>query len=348
MTLFGVIAALMAACCVWLLARPLMKRPAVGGPRSPSQAISVAVTAAVVIIAIGTVYPFASNWHWRDAERAAAANSASGNDMLDRLERHLRSAPEDIEGWLTLGRFHGSRQELYLAADAYDHALHLSNGSNVEALLGFGESLALADQTALNGRAGEMLERAVSLDARNPRALWWSGAAAYQRNALALARSRWQQLLAGNPPPDIAQILTVKISEIDQRLGAATGTAASTPAPAPVAAARVRLRIELADSMKIGTLSGALFVLARHAGEQGPPLAVKRLPLGGWPLEVELSEQDSMIPSRVLTAGDDVEIVARISRTGIAAPASGDRYGEVRYHVGRDALVTLRIDKMVP
>jgi cytochrome c-type biogenesis protein CcmH len=344
--LFYAIAALMAACCVWLIARPLIKRSTVSEAPGFAPRASVAVASVAVAIAIAGIYPFASNWHWQDAERAAAESQASGNALFERLERHLRSAPEDLDGWLTLGHLHASRQELYLAADAYEHAVHLSNGSNVEALLGLGESLAVADQTALNGRAGEMVERAVSLDPRNARALWWSGAAAYQRNQLALARTRWQQLLAGNPPPDIAQILTVKISEIDKRIGATTG--GTTPQPAaPAAGARVRLKIELADNIKPGESAGALFVLARHAGESGPPLAVKRLALGSWPVQVELSEQDSMIPSRVLAVGDEVQVVARISRTGTAAPASGDRYGEVHYRVGSDGLVTLRIDKQI-
>jgi len=55
-----------------------------------------------------------------------------------------------------------------------------------------------------------------------------------------------------------------------------------------------------------------------------------------------------MMPGRTLSAGDEVQIVARISRSGTASPASGDSYGEVRYHVGRDGLVALRIDKQVP
>jgi cytochrome c-type biogenesis protein CcmH len=108
----------------------------------------------------------------------------------------------------------------------------------------------------------------------------------------------------------------------------------------------VRVRIEVADAIPAG--EGVLFVLARHPGEQGPPLAVKRLPLGPWPLSVELSPQDAMMPGRELRAGDDVQVIARISRAGVATPASGDRYGEVRYHVGRDGVLALRIDKKVP
>jgi cytochrome c-type biogenesis protein CcmH len=249
-----------------------------------------------------------------------------------------------------LGGAYSSRHEYYRAADAYERADRLANGNNVEALLGFGEALVLADQSALSGRAGDLLERALNLEPHNPRALWWGGATAYQRNNLAAARTRWQQFLASNPPPDVAQVVTVKISEIDQRLGPALPSV-SAQAPATgssrPASARARVRIDLAPELKAEATSGALFVLARHAGERGPPLAVKRLALGAWPVDVELSEQDSMMPGQVLTPGDEVQIIARISRAGTAAPASGDSYGEVRYRVGRDGLVTLRIDKQV-
>ena len=54
------------------------------------------------------------------------------------------------------------------------------------------------------------------------------------------------------------------------------------------------------------------------------------------------------MPGRSLQSGDEVQVVARISRSGTAIPASGDRYGEVRYRVGRDGLMALRIDKQVP
>jgi len=269
--------------------------------------------------------------------------------MIDRLEQHLQASPDDLGGWLTLGRSYVARNQYYRAADAYEHADKLTNGSNVEALLGFGEALALADQTALNGKAGQLVEKAVRLAPNDPTALWWSGAAAYQRDDLALARSRWQQLLASNPPPEIAQVINVKIAEIDRQIGPAAKSSAppagSTP---PASGASVRVRIELAPGLRDSGQSGALFVLARHPGERGPPLAVKRLALGPWPVEVELTAQDSMMPGRALQAGDEVQVVARISRSGTATPASGDSYGEVSYHVGADGVVALRIDKQVP
>jgi cytochrome c-type biogenesis protein CcmH len=343
-TVFVVLTGLMAAAGIALLAWPLLGKRATSDSTSKfAPWPSVVLAGVAVIAAVAGIYPFASNWHWKDAERTAANSASSSDPMIERLEDRLRATPDDMDGWLMLGQSYAARHRYYRSADAFERALELTNGANVEAMLGLGESLALADQGQLTGRAGELLEKVATLAPQNPRALWWGGAAAYQRNNLALARKRWQQFLASNPPPDIAQILIVKISEIDQQIGPASK--ASTSVKDASGRARVRVRIDVANELNAG--EGALFVLARHPGEPGPPLAVKRLAPGPWPMEVELNSADAMMPGRALSAGDEVQVIARISRSGTAAPASGDSYGEVRYHVGRDGLVTLRIDKKV-
>lgn len=345
MTLFVVLAALMAATGIALLAWPLLRRSAGEGAK-PQFAPRASLVAAALMVAAAVLglYPAASNYSWKTAERAVAAGPGSPEAMVARLEDRLRQAPQDIDGWLMLGRSYSALHRYYRAADAFEHVLDLTQGNNLDAVLGFGEALALADQSALNGRAGDLLEQAARLAPNDPRAMWWGGAVAYQRNELALARERWQRFLAGNPPPDIAQILKVKIGEIDQQIGPAAASAASPAGAAQPA--RVRVRIEVGNEAP--PVEGVLFVLARHPGEQGPPLAVKRLPLGRWPLNVDLGPEDSMMPGRELRAGEEVQVVARVSRAGIATPSSGDRYGEVRYHVGQDGVVALRIDQKVP
>jgi cytochrome c-type biogenesis protein CcmH len=339
--LFVIVAGVMVTAGVAVLAWPLLKsRGEPDAERRFAPGPSVALAAVAVIGLVLALYPSASNWHWHDVDEAAASRANATDPALERLEDRLRESPADRDGWLVLGRAYSSRHRYYRAADAFERALDLTGGENVDAMLGLGESLALADQSALAGHAGQLLDRAATLEPTNPRALWWGGAAAYQRNDLAAARDRWQRFLATNPPADIAQILKVKIAEIDQQLGPAGGAPAHS-----AAGARVRVRIDIARELK--SAQGMLFVLARHPGEAGPPLAVKRLPLGAWPLEVELTEADSMMPGRALSANDEVQVVARISRSGTAAPSSGDSYGEVRYRVGRDGVIALKIDKRV-
>ena len=88
-------------------------------------------------------------------------------------------------------------------------------------------------------------------------------------------------------------------------------------------------------------------MFVREAGARGPPLAVKRLE-SHFPQSVALSPSDSMIPGRAFAAGQSVQVVARIARSGSPVGASGDPFGEITYQVGRDGLVSLVINQLTP
>jgi hypothetical protein len=74
---------------------------------------------------------------------------------------------------------------------------------------------------------------------------------------------------------------------------------------------------------------------------------VKRLD-SHFPQDVALTPSDSMVPGRAFVAGQSVQVVARIARSGSPVAASGDPFGEVNYQVGRDGLVSLVIDRLTP
>ncbi|HET9388757.1 MAG TPA: hypothetical protein VFO44_03850, partial [Steroidobacteraceae bacterium] len=63
---------------------------------------------------------------------------------------------------------------------------------------------------------------------------------------------------------------------------------------------------------------------------------------------VELTASDSMMPGRALEAGQRVEVVARIARSGNPVGASGDPFGQIAYLVGHDGLSNIVIDQVTP
>ena len=90
-----------------------------------------------------------------------------------------------------------------------------------------------------------------------------------------------------------------------------------------------------------------LFVFVRDPGQPGPPLAVKRL-ASRFPQTVELTPADSMVPGRAFAAGQKVQVVARIARSGNPIAGSGDPFGEVAYLVGHDGMFNIVIDHVTP
>jgi cytochrome c-type biogenesis protein CcmH len=268
----------------------------------------------------------------------------------------MEKAPDDIKGWLLLGRSYIALERAEDAVTAYEHA-HRLDADNVEAMLGLGEALSLRAGGNITPSAGELFERAVSLEPENPKALLYSGFGAATRGDRATARTRWLALKAMHPPPEIDAMLDQRIAELGTADLAAPGGAApgmtgaapamvgAAPAGGPPAEATVNLSI--APALK-ARLNGdtPLFVFAREPGAQGPPLAAKRLTSAAIGTQIHLSAADSMVPGRVLTAGRKVSITARISFSGQPLPAAGDLYGELTYDVGHDGARDLVIDRI--
>ncbi len=352
MTTFVVIAALMAALAAAAVAIPLCRQA--HGRRA------ALIAGALIAGAAAGLYPLWSNWDWHAPPPAIAGPDVLA--MVAELESHLRDDPNDLKGWLMLGRSDVALERLDDAILAYDHARRL-DADNVEAALGLGEAMSLRAGGNITPAASELFERAFKLAPGNPKALLYAGFAAAGRGDTAAARARWQALKDLHPPAEIVQMLDTRIAELGPANGApASGTAAATgvsstgtapQAPAVAAAtpqlpsADVVVDLSIAPALKARlTSEAALFVFAREPGAPGPPLAAKRLTSAAIGTQIHLSAADSMMPGRVLAGGQKVSITARVSFTGQPLPAAGDLYGEVTYDVGRDGARNLVIDRV--
>jgi cytochrome c-type biogenesis protein CcmH len=345
MLTFVVLAAALTLAGVLAVVIPLLRRSGAGVPPAHWTALTAA---GVLVIGSALLYVLWSNWPWH-----AAVPPDSPQAMVARLARRLEHNPDDLNGWLMLGRSYTVLQEYPLAVRAFERADRLSGGKSAEALTGEAEALALIDESELDGRAGRLIEQALALAPDSGKALFLGAAIAARRGDLPLARQRFVKLLATNPPQAIRPMIEQQIVAIDEKLTSAPAAAAATqhgtaPPQADAASPVVRVNVTLAPALAAQAAGGApLFVFVREAGARGPPLAVKRLE-SHFPQSVALHPSDSMIPGRAFAAGQSVQVVARIARSGSPVGASGDPFGEVTYRVGSDGLVTLTIDQLTP
>jgi cytochrome c-type biogenesis protein CcmH len=345
MRAFLIVAGFMAVLAAAAVAVPLLRE---------RQSRMIGAAAAVLLVAAAAVlYPLWSTWDWRATTPAAAPDVLA---MVAKLEGHLREDPQDLKGWLMLGRSYMALERLDDAILAYDHA-HQLDADNADAALGLGEAMSLRAGGNITPAAAELFEQALKLAPDNPKALLYAGFAAASRGDKSAARDRWVALKALHPPQQIEQMLDERIAELGPPTDSADAGAAVARASGAVAsgqqtagsasAAEATVNLAIAPGLKARlTRETPLFIFAREVGAQGPPLAAKRLTSAAIGTRIQLSAADSMIPGRVLVAGRKVSITARISFSGQPLPAAGDLYGEVTYDVGRDGTRDLMIDRV--
>jgi cytochrome c-type biogenesis protein CcmH len=359
MITFIILAAALTCAAAAAIAVPLLRR---------NSAIAQAPWTALAVVAVlgvggSALYARLSNWSWSQAK----ADENSPQAMVGRLARRLEDDPNDLSGWLMLGRSYLALQQPPLAVRAYERADTLAGGKSADALIGLAEALSVQDESELNGRAGQLIERALVLDPHSPKALFLGAASALHRGELPLARERFAALLALNPPDNVRPMIEQQIIAIDQQLAEGSSPSRATPDPSssasrspgpasatasaredPASRAAVRVKVALSPKLRGEPTAGApLYVFVRDPKQPGPPLAVKRLETR-FPQTVELTAADAMIAGRGIVPGEEVEVVARIARSGSPVAQKGDPFGEVGYRVGRDGVVDVLIDRLTP
>ncbi len=339
MIAFLSVAGVMVLAAIAVLLWPLLRAGASSAPRWPA---ALLVGLLLPVVAFGLYHSW-SNWSWSGPAPTAGVPPAIAQ-MVASLEARLKANPNDLDGWLLLGRSYFQLGSYFKSADAYQRAYAQSGGENVEAILGLAEALVFADDRTVTPRSAQLFERAYERAPHHPKALWYSGLAAYQSGRLDVARERWMGLVALDPPPEIKRVLQTKIAELDTQLNSSATPPAGTSAEEPVVNVRVRIDPKLASRIPP---DAPLFVMVRAEGG-GPPIAVTRRSSAQLPVMVQLTNRDAMIAGRGLGDVPRLTVVARIARSGNPRAQSGDLEGKVGYDAKKREPVDLLIDSIVP
>jgi cytochrome c-type biogenesis protein CcmH len=136
----------------------------------------------------------------RQAEAAEAPAGQPGMPSQQQIEERvaglaarLKENPNDAKGWAMLARSYQSFNRYKEASDAYARAAELT-GTDAQLWADYAESLALANDSQLQGRPVELINKALQLDPKNQKALWLAGNAAFQAEDFQQAISYWEKL----------------------------------------------------------------------------------------------------------------------------------------------------------
>ena len=327
-----------------------------GGAAAPGQARRTAW-------AIGLVLPAAAlaGYLWLGAPQAvrvapqagapAAEHGPSAQEvdaMVQRLADRLAANPGDGEGWAMLARSYAALERFAQASEAYARATALLP-ADAALLADYADALAMKQGQSLAGEPTRLIERALAIDARNLKALALAASAAMERKDFPAAVAYWQQAMQQVPPgSEQALAIARSLAEAQAGLRSVPGAPAASAASQPVAASlrgEVRVSPALAARVRAGD---TLFVYARAAEGSRVPLAILRRSAADLPMTFTLDDSHAMSPQARLSQADSVVVLARISRSGQATPASGDLQGQAGPVAPGSAALVVVIDTVLP
>lgn len=276
------------------------------------------------------------------APQSAALATASGDpgqagdmphrmdEAIAQLEQAMQEHPDKADGWMLLGRSYLQVEQPQKASEAFGKALALEP-DNPDLLVQAAQSRALSNATRLfDATARGWLDKAVLLQPRHQEARWFIGVSQRQNGQHAEAAKTWEALLP-EVPAETAPSLLMQINEARAAAGLAALPASAAPAAPTTAstasasglAVRVRLDPDFAARTRLDG-NAVVFVLARAPSGPPMPVAAERHTVQQLPLSITLDDGDSPMPTMKLSQLPEVEIIARISASGIANRQDGD------------------------
>ena len=318
-------------------------------------------------LALVFLLPAAAMWIYKEAGTPEAigmgppptvANSTESHTpesqeidaMITGLRGRLTENPEDLEGWMLLARTLKATQRYQEAADALETANRISP-DNPQIIVDLVEArIFLTADGRMSDEMIAMLEQVLDRQPGMQKALWLMGMAASQAGDDAFAISYWESLLEQlEPGSSVAQSVQSQIDQAQARMGMAVEES-------PVVVADdgawqgIRLTVSGEDSSQAGIPSGGvLYVMVRSPGPaMGPPIGVRRVIDPVLPLEMTISDGDSMLKERQISSESEIQLQARISLTGSPAASSGDwQSTPLTVALGSTESVELVIDQRV-
>jgi cytochrome c-type biogenesis protein CcmH len=269
--------------------------------------------------------------------------------MVDSLAERLKARPGDAEGWQLLGRSYAALGRHAQAVAAFRTAATLHpNDPTLLAEQAF--SVAVLEPQNVDGEPARLIEKALALDPRNPKALALAGTLALDRKDYQGAVLYWEQLARVEPAgsPVAKQVQTSirqarqlggmpaagGVVEVGMAAGASmsAGTVSASAAAAVVDAPRAQVSgtVSLAPALRSkASPDDTVFIYARPAIGPRMPLAVLRKQVKDLPLRFTLDDSLAMSPAARLSSATRVVVGARIARGGNAVARDGDLQGQL-------------------
>ncbi len=329
------------------------------GSQSPTITWPLTMSIVLVLVAGYTYYDLGRHSDWNAPQSARQTDPHAGMNpeqlmamRLQQMENHVKANPSDSQAWFSLGHAYISGSQYRKAVEAFD---------TVMSLVGVHAELLGPKATAMYYLAGQnitpeiqaVIDQALADDEKDPSTRLLLGMDAFFTARYEEAIRHWEMILT-SPRSDvdrdaiqgaIAQARTM-LQSGDTMPQDAVHQGAKQQVPSTEASA-VTVTVSLDNAVaQHAKASDTVFIYARPTSGPGMPLAVARVQVADLPITVVLDDSKAMSPQMVISAAEQVMIIATVNHDNSPAPTPGDLVGQAD-DIALGSQVNITIDTLV-
>ena len=275
--------------------------------------------------------------------------AADINAMVEKLAQKMAQNPQDPQGWIMLARSYKVLKRYPDAVSALRKARALL-GDEPQTLLQLADVIAMQNGGSLLGEPTELVANALALDANNDMGLWLYGLANAEEGKFGEAIDNWKKLQTHYKTNDADYTEVQKlIDQAKEALGEKVESAKDERTPSSSSGKSLHLAVALDDKFKSAvSAEDYVFIYAQPAQGGKMPLAVVKKQVKDLPIDITLDDSMAMMPNMTISSVANVQVTARVSKSGNASPQSGEPIGKKQVSTLIDSgLINLVISETV-
>lgn len=288
-------------------------------------------------------------------DRAAKGKVASIEEMVEKLAARMKDKPDNAEGWFMLGRSYMSMGRYKEAVDALEKTNKLAPNNPI-IMLRYADALTMLRGGRLSGKPFELIKKAVELKPDDTTGLWLLGMSYEEKGEYKKAISYWNlliPLLKDNKSIDeVNKLIRAAKKKAGIALAETSLSETSSSNKSSIKISNVSLKVSVSiDKSLLKNLSqdDIVFVFAKAVNGPPMPLAVARKKVKDLPLVITLDDTMAMVPSMKISNFANVQVIARVSKSGQPRARSGDVQSEKQIvESNLKKIIKLVINKVVP
>jgi hypothetical protein len=241
--------------------------------------------------------------------READADPVALGDLVMRLRTRVASTPTDLESWYLLGHTLMRLDDAPGAVSAFEQ-VYAAEADDPSVQVALAQARFVADKGTITVDNRALIDRILATDPQQAVALEILALDAFRKADYATAARHLQSAIAGGTAGARTEALKQGLERARALLGDAAGPS-------------LDVTIDVGDALRGLPPTAALFVYARKPGER-MPLLVARQPVDGATMTVRLDRTNAMQGDVTLSAGETLNVAARVSASGALSVGADD------------------------